>query len=208
MNRRMWGLVFWVALVVGSIMLLHERASELLTGLSETKIADMAIALIVAYGLGITTIAVCINISQQFTAKRNSQPKIFQLTTPTPWASQGEVAKLGHKKVFIPHFTNNGKEQAYGFDQTERTEIETRVYNEEGMAQTLSVPLDRLIRFAKLSTPSRSEWVGKATMYSDCAKFFASSGLLEPAKSGGLRWRPTVSPERRLRWLEGMQPQD
>ena len=208
MNRRMWGLVFWVALVIGSIMLLHERASELLTGLSETKIADMAIALVVAYGLGITTIAVCINISQQFTAKRNSQPKIFQLTTPAPWASPGEMAKIGHKKVFIPHYTINGKDQAYGFEQPERTEIETRVFDEEGRAQTLSVPLDRLKRFAKLPTPSRAEWVGKATMYSDCAKFFASAGLLEPAKSGGLRWKATSPPERRLRWLEGMEAQN
>lgn len=208
MNRRSWGLAFWMALVVGSIMLLHERASQLLTGLSETKIADMAIAMILAYVLGITTIVVCINVAQQIMTKRNSQPKIFQLTTPTPWASSGEVAKLGHKKVFIPHFTINGKDQAFGFQQAEHTEIETRVYNEEGMAQTLSVPLDRLVRFAKLPTPSRSEWVGKATMYSDCAKFFAASGLLEPAKSGGLRWRATAPPERRLRWLEGMQPQD
>lgn len=210
MNRRMWGLVFWIALVIGSITLLHERASELLTGLSETKIADMAIALILAYGLGITTIVICINVAQEIMAKRHSQPKIFQLTTPSPWSTQSELARVGNKKVFIPHYTVNGKDQAYGFgfEQTNQTEIETRVWNEQGIAQALSVPLDRLMRFAKLPTPSRAEWVGKATMYSDCAKFFASAGLLEPARSGGLRWRNTAPLERRLRWLEAIQTQN
>lgn len=73
--------------------------------------------------------------------------------------------------------------------------------DETGARERLAVPLNYLIRFAALATPTRNEWVGERARYADCAAWFVAQGMLDQTANGGFAWRREYPAESRRAWL-------
>jgi hypothetical protein len=76
-------------------------------------------------------------------------------------------------------------------EQRKNTAVVEWVDFDERKSQNVyrSIDVQTLRRFARLHTPSRAEWSGKATTYSECLAFFRYAGWVIPATAGnGVEW--------------------
>ena len=117
----------------------------------------------------------------------------YQYRPPQPQYAEPRI-------IDIPRFNNMG--QAQPLNKTPQL----RTTTQEGEAVT--VPMNYLERFARLKTPSRAEWVGKPTMYGQCAQWFFAQGFTErDPDTNGWKWAKNYDEASRINYLAQFEPE-
>ena len=98
----------------------------------------------------------------------------------------------------LPHFLDT-PERRRNTAVVEWAEQDTKV----GRMVYRQIDVQTLRRFARLHTPCRAEWSGRATAYSECLAFFRFSGWVQQStKANGVEWMMHYAKlQRRLTYL-------
>ena len=94
--------------------------------------------------------------------------------------------------INVPRYIVAGQAQPIGAKQVVAPVLQTTVQDDDtGQDVALSIPLNVLMKFCGLATPSRAEWTGKRELYGECAKFYEAHGMLGRQQNGGYKWSET-----------------
>lgn len=184
-----------VVIMLATIGLVYLALYELFDGLSPARIAGVVLAGILALAAGILLTLALVN---RLLGRARMTPARHYELQPDEWTELDTYRPPQEQlpapaRVVVPRYSNMGTAQPWNAPAP-KVELQTTTDN----GTTLTVPLRFLLRFASLDGPSRAQWSGKSTTYSDCRNFFRAHGLLDD--SG--KWKPTYPIDSRRRWLE------
>jgi hypothetical protein len=189
------------AFVVGLLAALYAGLYSLFDGLSTSKVAAMVLFLLVALvggALLVIWLAGCVWRTRQGTSAcygKGIDGDWQPMEMPDYWPPQARLP--APTVITVPRYATNGTAQPYGMIRAVKP-VELQTINQDG--QMLNVPLDKLVRFLSLPTPTRTEWRGKREIYSQCLAFCETHGLLTRTPNGGAAWRAEYPPDSRRAW--------
>lgn len=115
---------------------------------------------------------------------------------------QAVTPRLPARVVSVPRHVVYNQAAPAGVVPYQPIEIETITGDDdETPGETITVPLNHLMRFASCPTPSRNEWQGKTQPYGEAARVFLSHGLMTRTSRGGFAWKPEYPVQSRRTWL-------
>lgn len=183
-----WSLILG-SLCVGAVLVVHSAITGLITAVDTDQLANVLVGYISCFVIGcLITLGLTkfgVNIRGQTIGESKPLPprKLFLTPNSRPTTSSNELAmpvaaEVSHtpRTILIDgvaSFLDDRHPKAATV--IEWTEVDTKT----NRSVYKSVDLQTLRRFARLHTPSRSEWSGKATTYSLCLAFFRHYGWVQ-----------------------------
>jgi hypothetical protein len=186
-----------VAAVVTTTLFLNTGLAEV-TG--DKHSASIITSIVVSFAIGVLLTLLVIYFGAALrpaTQTNKEQPPhklfIYNTSDTTQISTSPALTTFGTSTHEAPTvIVENGIARTLNTSQNQKnTAVIEWVEYDERKSQNVyrSIDVQTLRRFARLHTPSRSEWSGKATTYSECLAFFRFSGWVIPATVGnGVEW--------------------
>lgn len=154
-----------------------------------------AAVLCIALGIGLSIAGPALYLVNRLLPGRRSTEQQQQ----SPYLIDAEPAQVfarpRQKTITVPTYTDNGDRRPLLNPGKPAEQDGVIMLRSVIDGAELTVPARYAARFARLTGPSRSEWVGSRAEYGAALSWFKAHGMLRTLPSGGATWRDEYADE-------------